>query len=83
MLSRSSIFNYILTCLQTNSAKSQISWVDIRMAKGGLDQGQTKNKLNHKLFKKISKFCLKDTVGKESSKKGHGIDNWLYTPLPV
>ena len=65
---------YILASLQTNMAKSQISRVDIRIGKGGLDQSQTKNKLEeaffkikyHKLFKNLKNF----TFGKNRQKKG-------------
>ena len=41
---------HIFAFLQTNMAKSQISWVDIRIGKSGLDQSQTKNKLDKALF---------------------------------
>ena len=78
ILSNTSSFKNILASLQTNMAKSQISRVDIRIGKGGLDQSQTKNKLGkhffiinyHKLFKKHENLCLKDTFGKNLQKKG-------------
>ena len=78
MLSNRSSFKYILVSLQTNMAKSQISRVDIRIRKGGLDQSQTKNKLReaffilnyHKLFKKYENLCRKDTFEQILFKKG-------------
>ena len=75
MLSNRSSFNYILACLKTNMAKSQISRVDTRIEKGKLDQSQTKNKhffiINYyKLFKKYENLCLKDKFGKNLQKKG-------------
>ena len=50
MLSNRSSLKYILAPLQTNMAKSQISRVDIRIGKGGLDQSRTKNKLGEAFF---------------------------------
>ena len=69
MSSNRSSFKYILASLQTNMVKSQISRVDIRIGKGGLDQSRTKNKLGEaffqinyqKVLKIYENFCLKDT----------------------
>ena len=44
---------YILASLQRNMAKSQISRVDIRIGKRGLDQSQTRNKLDKAFFHNI------------------------------
>ena len=50
MSSNRSSFKYILASLQTNMAKSQISRVDIRVGKEGLDQSRLKNKLGEVFF---------------------------------
>ena len=87
MLSYRNSLKYILASLQTNMAKSQISRVDIRIGKGGLDQSQTKNKLGeaffkikyHKLFKKFEKFY----VWKKSSKKRAQYSYLAIYPIAV
>ena len=60
MLSNMSSFKYIIASLQTNMVKSQISRVDIRIGKGGLDQSQTKKKLGEAFFhNKLSEIIQK------------------------
>ena len=50
MLSNKSSSMHVFACLQTNMVKSQISRVDIRIGKGGLDRSQTKNKPLEEFF---------------------------------